>query len=107
MTPQYRAVADHVIEQIRAGHLAPGDKLPSLRQLMTQHGVSQSVAITAIQWLVDQGWVRTEHGRGAYVLSANPEPRTPRLTHAQRIAALEVEVADLRSRVERLEPATE
>ena len=41
---RYRQIATHYLDAIRAGSLRPGDKLPSLREMMRTHGVSLSTA---------------------------------------------------------------
>lgn len=67
VTPAYRLIAKTLRRQIRAGDYLPGDHLPSLRQLATDHRVSEIVARQAIRELSAEGLVRTEQGRRSVV----------------------------------------
>jgi len=49
--------------------LNPGDKLPSERDLSRRLGVSHRVVREALAELVEEGLIRKEHGRGAFVQS--------------------------------------
>lgn len=53
--------------QITSGALAPGEQLPSERQLATEHDVARNTAREAVRLLADEGLVTVEHGRGAFV----------------------------------------
>ena len=54
-------------DRIAAGTYARGDKLPSEMELMDESGLSRSTVRHALKVLVDEGLVRTERGRGAFV----------------------------------------
>ena len=54
-------------DRIAAGIYACGDKLPSEMELMGESGLSRSTVRHALKVLVDEGLVRTERGRGAFV----------------------------------------
>lgn len=62
-----------VVEQIRQliqrGELPPGAHLPSVRDLASRFGVSQSTVREAIQVLSALGLVDVRHGRGTFVAS--------------------------------------
>ncbi|MGH3517595.1 MAG: GntR family transcriptional regulator [Haloechinothrix sp.] len=60
-------IADHLRHAIRSGDLAPGDKLPSERQLATRYGVSTTTAARAIERLRDEGLVASKAGAGRFV----------------------------------------
>ena len=49
--------------------LSPGDKLPSERDLSRRLGVSHRIVREALAELVEEGLIRKEHGRGAFVQS--------------------------------------
>jgi GntR family transcriptional regulator, transcriptional repressor for pyruvate dehydrogenase complex len=70
-------LADRVVsgvkDQILAGDLAPGAKLPSESDLVATYGVSRTVAREAVTRLRAEGLVETFQGRGSYVLAV-PEP---------------------------------
>ena len=64
---QYRAM-------IAAGELAPGDKLPSIRQMESVHGVAHNTAYRAVELLTSRGLAVTSRGpRGTTVAEAGPE----------------------------------
>jgi len=81
--PLYRQLADHYLGAIRAGALAQGERMPSVRALMRQHGVSLSTALQACRQLESEGWIEARPRSGYFV-------RQPR-----RIAILRVEEPDM------------
>lgn len=58
-------------DEIRAGRLAPGDRLPTEQQMMQQAGVSRTVVREAVAALRAEGLVVTRQGAGAFV-AAHP-----------------------------------
>ncbi|MDO3720827.1 FCD domain-containing protein [Marinobacter sp. chi1] len=56
------------------GGLAPGQKIPSERQLSSRLGVSRSVIREALHELQGRGVIETRHGKGSFVASMVPEP---------------------------------
>lgn len=66
-TPLYLRVAEELRARIESGELAPGDRLPSVAELIQQHGGSNSIATRAYKLLVDDGLVVSRHGAGHYV----------------------------------------
>ncbi len=60
-------VAGRLERAILAGELAPGDLLPSERDLSAQLGVSRSVVREALHRLASLGLVRSVHGSGTRV----------------------------------------
>lgn len=67
--PPSRQVAATLRAAIERGDLAPGDKLPSERELAATHGVARNTAREAVRLLVEAGLVTAHHGRGVYVRS--------------------------------------
>lgn len=63
---------------IRRGEWPVGGMLPSIRDLIDIHGVSLPVVRMALDALVETGIIRTEHGRGSFVVRV-PESGTMRL----------------------------
>ncbi|GAA0920737.1 PLP-dependent aminotransferase family protein [Streptomyces thermoalcalitolerans] len=63
----YRSVADAVAEDIRAGILRPGDRLPPQREFARQHGIADSTAARVYQELARRGLTVGEVGRGTFV----------------------------------------
>lgn len=70
-TVLYRRLADHYLSAIRSGALRSGDRMPSVRRLMSDHGVSLSTALQTCRHLEDQGWLEARPRTGYFV-------RTPR-----------------------------
>ncbi|TQL67590.1 DNA-binding FadR family transcriptional regulator [Nocardioides albertanoniae] len=70
-------LADRVVsgikDQILAGDLAPGAKLPSESDLVEAYAVSRTVAREAVTRLRAEGLVETFQGRGSFVLAV-PAP---------------------------------
>lgn len=64
---QYERLAGTLRDRIAAGTYARGDKLPSEMELKDESGLSRSTVRHALKVLVDEGLVRTERGRGAFV----------------------------------------
>jgi DNA-binding transcriptional MocR family regulator len=65
--PLYRRWADHYLGAIRAGSLAPGDRMPSVRALMRLHGVSLSTALQVCRELESAGWLEARPRSGYFV----------------------------------------
>ena len=64
-------VADEIRKRIVVGNLAPGDKLPTERELCDEHQVSRVVVREAIARLRHEGLVASHQGKGVFV--ASPE----------------------------------
>lgn len=64
---RYELLAQSMAAEIRSGNLAPGSRMPSLRQVIAQHGVSQSTAARAYYLLEQLGLVRAEERSGYFV----------------------------------------
>jgi GntR family transcriptional regulator len=62
-----RRIADAIRPLITAGELAPGDKLPSERELARRFGTARNTAREAIRLLTEEGLVTAQHGRGVFV----------------------------------------
>ena len=61
-------------ERIRNRLLAPGARLPSVRQCAQQHGVSPSTVVAAYDQLLAQGLVEARKNRGFFVREMPPGP---------------------------------
>ncbi|WP_207479466.1 aminotransferase-like domain-containing protein [Arenibaculum pallidiluteum] len=81
--PRYRAIADALAEDVRAGRLPPGTRLPTHRDLALRLGVTTGTITRAYAEAERRGLVGGEVGRGTYVRGAErpvpsmPEPREP------------------------------
>lgn len=63
-----QAVSAAVLERIRSGEFAPGDRLPTEKSLMEEYGVGRNSVREAVQALVTLGLVDVRPGRGATVI---------------------------------------
>lgn len=77
-------VASYVRSQIIQGLLSPGDRLPTEREMASQHGVSRAVIREAVAKLVHEGLVRSRQGVGAFV--ASPDNATTLVIDPDRFA---------------------
>ncbi|OLF07761.1 transcriptional regulator [Actinophytocola xinjiangensis] len=84
--PAYRQVADDLRARIASGELAPGDRLPSERQMVDTYGVSRPTVRDAVNLLRTEGLVIAEHGRGVFVRRATSVMRLARLSRSAREA---------------------
>src|SRR6185436_16082095 len=65
--PLYLKVAHQIEGQIRKGALRVGDRVPSIRGLKRQQGVSVSTVLQAYWWLENEGWIEPRPQSGFYV----------------------------------------
>src|SRR4051812_22480998 len=65
--PRYEQIANAVSQAIRSGQLKPGDRLPTVRALASDLGVSLTTVTAAFKSLAESGWTRGEIGRGTFV----------------------------------------
>jgi DNA-binding transcriptional MocR family regulator len=66
-TPRYRQIAHHLGDLIQRGTYAPGDRLPSIRKLSRQLGVSITTIQAAYDLLTLQGSVVPQPQRGYFI----------------------------------------
>jgi GntR family transcriptional regulator len=72
--PLYYQLAEWLKEQVQTGALAPGEQLPSERELSEQAGISRMTARQAVAYLVRQGVLEVKPGVGTFVVE-------PKLMH--------------------------
>lgn len=70
-------LADRYAERIRTRLLAPGARLPSVRQCAGLHGVSAATVVAAYDQLLAQGLVEARRNRGFFVRDASAAQRRP------------------------------
>ena len=73
----YETVAETVKDRIDLGYYHVGDKLPSVRGLSQEHGVSISTVQEAYGLLIDDGIVESRPKSGYYVLQHQEAPELP------------------------------
>jgi DNA-binding transcriptional regulator YhcF (GntR family) len=81
--------------QIQSGALAPGDRLPSVREAAVAAGVNVNTVRSVYGRLEHEGLVRSEHGRGTFVTrpARKRDDADDRRELRRQIAALELELA--------------
>jgi GntR family transcriptional regulator len=67
--PIYTQVIDGFKEQISAGVLLPGDKLPSVRELAGALTINPNTIQRSYRQLEMEGWIVTVPGKGCFVCS--------------------------------------
>lgn len=73
--PLYYQIKARLLEAIENGHLKPGDRVLSERELTTQFAVSRMTARQALTELENQGYLYRVQGKGTFV--ANPKLEQP------------------------------
>lgn len=63
----YEQVAEEIVRMIETGQLSPGDRLPPLRELAKQFGVSRATVREAFSALQGMGLIALRHGEGTFV----------------------------------------
>ncbi|WP_405796625.1 winged helix-turn-helix domain-containing protein [Streptomyces sp. NBC_01506] len=61
-------VLDALTADIKAGRIGPGERIPSESELCERHKVARETARRAVRVLRERGIVRTEWGRGTFVV---------------------------------------
>lgn len=97
--PMYRAIALQLLDQIKAGTLRPGERLPTELELRDRHRVSRNTTRHAVRWLINRGLVESRPGQGTFVveridpfvttLSSSPETGLPGLEGEGWVAEVE------------------
>ena len=72
--PIYAQIITAFKEQITAGVLRTGDKLPSVRELATELAINPNTIQRSYRTLESEGWIVTIPGKGCFV-SANSSCR--------------------------------
>ncbi len=74
---RYEQLAELLATDIRSGQLAAGARLPSIRSITAQQGLSASTAFKAYERLEEKGLVRARPRSGYYVIGPGAPPGTP------------------------------
>jgi GntR family transcriptional regulator len=92
----YRLIANELRKRVQAGTYTPGSRMPSLREVEGEFGVSQITARSAYQVLIGEGLVEGRFGGGYYVRTYRPIIRhgIQRLAQDPRTAGLAIWDAD-------------
>lgn len=73
--PITRQIADQIRNQCASGSLAPGDLMPSVRQLARELAVNQNTILRVYERLTTEGLLDRRHGDGTYVADSLPRGR--------------------------------
>lgn len=94
--PGSEEVADILRRQIRAGHLRPGEPLPSLPTLQESFGASPNVVRYAVKQLTTERLVETRPGKGNFVTDPSEWTSNEAAALMQLVEALRGEVREIR-----------
>ncbi len=72
-SPVFRQICDHVVTAVRAGELLPGTRLPTVRRLAEELGISPHTVAKAYHELEGEGHVQTRGRNGTVVLDPGSE----------------------------------
>jgi GntR family transcriptional regulator len=76
--PVSRQIADQIRAQCLSGSLAPGARLPSVRQLARDLAVNQNTVLRVYERLVAENLIDLRHGDGTFVSDSVPKWRLKR-----------------------------
>jgi DNA-binding transcriptional regulator YhcF (GntR family) len=71
--PAYRQIADGIRASLVSGEIAPGQRLPTVRQIAIELAVHHNTVAEAYRLLADEGWLALKRRSGAVVLQ-RPSP---------------------------------
>ena len=80
--PIYVQIMDRFRDQISAGVLKTGEKLPSVRELAVQLSINPNTIQRSYRMLEAEGWIATVPGKGCFVCGL------PEYTEEQRLELL-------------------
>jgi GntR family transcriptional regulator len=72
--PVYRQIIDQILGGIAAGSLAPGDQLPTVRQLAVDLAINPNTVVRAYRELEIRGVLSTQQGVGTFVTAVPVQP---------------------------------
>ncbi|MHC5059849.1 MAG: GntR family transcriptional regulator [Planctomycetota bacterium] len=95
--PIYQQIIDHIKRDIALGHLSPGEKLPTVRQLAAQLVLNPNTISRAYRQLETDGIIVTRPGAGAFVaeLSSNLSRSVRRKLLCEQLERLIVEAVHM------------
>jgi DNA-binding transcriptional regulator YhcF (GntR family) len=72
--PPFEQIRSQIADLVRTGHLADGQRLPTVRQLASDLRVAPGTVARAYTALEQQGLIRTRRSRGTTVIAPSPPP---------------------------------
>ncbi|KMK67367.1 PLP-dependent aminotransferase family protein [Puniceibacterium sp. IMCC21224] len=100
--PKYRAVAGAIRGAIAAEEMAPGDKVPPVRELAWTLGITPGTVARAYTILTEEGALNAEVGRGTFV--ADPAARIEPLEPPRQIRWQQCSVPEVTDQVSLFSP---
>jgi GntR family transcriptional regulator len=76
-TPVYRQIVEGLRALLVEGRLAPGDTLPTVRDLALDIGVHFNTVAEAYRILAEEGWLELKRRRGAVVIERSTPKAAP------------------------------
>ena len=92
---RYEALANSIADGIRSGQIPIGSRLPSLRQIIAQRGVSQSTVFRAYYLLEEWGLIRAEERAGYFVTPGAAVKQAPSHQDVPLAESTKVDISDL------------
>jgi DNA-binding transcriptional MocR family regulator len=86
--PLYQAVADDLAGLIAAGQLPPRSRVPSVRRLAQQRGISVTTAVASLRLLEQRGLIEARPKSGYFVAAHRAPPPQPTAVTLPRTARL-------------------
>jgi GntR family transcriptional regulator len=80
--PIYLQIIEAIKQRIASGVLAPGDQLPTVRQMAADLRVNFNTVARAYRLLDEAGVISTQQGRGTYVLESVERERAGKIRRA-------------------------
>ncbi|MBB3175658.1 PLP-dependent aminotransferase family protein [Variovorax sp. Sphag1AA] len=92
---RYEKLADNIAQRIRAGSLKPNDRLPSVRELKSQMGISASTVFSAYYLLEAQGLIEARQRSGYFVRARAEVPANELAASEPVLRSMSVDVSSL------------
>ena len=92
---RYEKLADNIAQRIRAGSLKANDRLPSVRELKSQMGISASTVFSAYYLLEAQGLVEARQRSGYFVRAVAEMPTNELAATEPVLRSMPVDVSSL------------
>lgn len=101
--PLYHQLQQAIRDRVAAGEWAPGDQIPTIRELCALYGVSRITVSQALGTLVQEGLLTSHQGKGVFVAVPKIEQGPVRLaSFTEEIARRGHSAASRRLRIERI-----
>jgi GntR family transcriptional regulator len=103
LEPGYKQVADGLRRAIRAGNLRPGDRVPSIAELVKEYNATIGVVRRALDDLRTEGVIVTRQGMRAEVQKVPGEQKSHYELLVDRVTAMQEEMCRFDARLSALE----